>query len=37
LLNVGHGDFTFEVESRGHVRTATIHWRPPALAAKSST
>jgi hypothetical protein len=37
LLDGGAGDFTFEVESRGHVRTVTIHWRPPALAAKSST
>jgi S1-C subfamily serine protease len=37
LLDAGPGDFTFEVESRGHVRTVTVHWRPPSLAAKSST
>jgi hypothetical protein len=37
LLDAGVGDFTFEVESRGHVRTLTIHWHPSALAAKAAT
>jgi Peptidase family M28 len=37
LLDAGAGDITFEVESRGHVRTVTIHWHPSALAAKTST
>ena len=37
LLDAGAGDFTFEVESRGHVRTVTIHWHPARLTAKPST
>jgi Peptidase family M28/PDZ domain len=37
LLDSGASEFTFETESRGHVRTVTIHWHPTALAAKSST
>jgi hypothetical protein len=37
LLDAGPGDFTFEVESRGHVRSVTIHWHPTSFAAKSPT
>ena len=37
LLDAGAGEFTFEVESRGHVRTVTIHWHPSGLTAKAST
>jgi hypothetical protein len=37
LLDAGPADFTFEVESRGHVRTVTIHWHAPPLAPKPST
>jgi Peptidase family M28/PDZ domain len=36
LLDAGTREFTFEVESRGHLRTITIHWHPPSLTAKSS-
>jgi hypothetical protein len=37
LLDAGPGDFTFEVESRGHVRNVTVHWHPQSLASKSPT
>lgn len=37
LLDAGIAEFTLDVESRGHVRTATIHWQPQTLAAKSGT
>jgi hypothetical protein len=37
LLDAGASDFTFDVESRGHIRTVTIHWQPSALAGKAST
>jgi hypothetical protein len=36
LLDAGTSEFTFEVESRGHVRMVMIRWHPAALAAKAS-
>jgi hypothetical protein len=34
LLDAGVAELTMTVESRGRVRTITIHWQPPTLAAK---
>jgi hypothetical protein len=35
LLDKGVAEITLDVETAGHVRTATIRWQPPTLAAKS--
>jgi hypothetical protein len=37
LLDAGVAEFTLDVESRGHLRTVTIHWQPQTLAAKTGT
>ena len=37
LLDTEDAEIELVVESRGRLRTATIRWRPTALAAKSST
>ena len=34
ILDAGEREFTLLIESRGHVRTVTIHYRPTTLAAK---
>jgi hypothetical protein len=37
LLDAGAAEFTLDVETRGHIRTVTIHWQPDTLAAKVGT
>jgi Peptidase family M28/PDZ domain len=37
LLDAGAAEFTLLVETRGHLRTVSIHWHPHKLAARTGT